>query len=164
MAQSSPPHIVLLDGRSGVGKTTLATTMADSLNATVVHLDDVYPGWGGLAAGRDAVIDSVIRPLREGRAARIRLWDWTRNAPGIEVAVPSSDIVIVEGCGVSTPESRELADVSIWVECDETIRRTRQRERDGVKFEDFLDLWESQVNEHIDANKPIANATVTVRT
>ena len=85
---SKTPHIILIDGQSGVGKTTLSLTMADALGATVIHLDDVYPGWGGLVAGRDAVIDGVLRNVVDGRAGRVRRWDWEHSAPGIDVIVP----------------------------------------------------------------------------
>ncbi|WP_425278962.1 hypothetical protein [Corynebacterium bovis] len=42
-----PPVTVLVDGRSGAGKTTLSGRIR---GAVVVHLDDLYPGWAGLAA------------------------------------------------------------------------------------------------------------------
>lgn len=162
MAHSNQPHVILIDGRSGVGKTTLAMTMADALGASVVHLDDVYPGWGGLVAGRDAVIDGVLVALRHARTARIRRWDWEHGVPGFDVIVPASEIVILEGCGISTERSREMADVSIWVECDESTRRERQAQRDGDAFDAYLDLWESQVNDHIASDNPIDAATVVV--
>lgn len=161
---SRTPHIILIDGRSGVGKTSLALTMAEALDATVVHLDDVYPGWGGLAAGRDAVIDSVLRAIREGRTARIRQWDWERSVPGLDVTVAPSDVVIIEGCGISTETSRSLADVTMWVDCDDDERLERLARRDGDRFDDYVELWETQVNDHIRVDDPAGNAAVMVRT
>ena len=159
---SSSPHIILIDGKSGVGKTTLSLTLAEALGATVVHLDDVYPGWGGLADGRNAVIDGVIRKIAEGRAGRFRRWDWEHSVPGIDVIVAPDDILVVEGCGISTPESRELADTVIWVDCDETARLERLTDRDGEAFDEHRDLWDAQVELHIAENDPIDTATVRV--
>lgn len=159
---SSVPHIILIDGQSGVGKTTLSLLMADALGATVIHLDDVYPGWGGLAVGRDAVIDGVIRNVVEGRAGRVRRWNWERSTPGIDLIVPPAEVLIVEGCGISTPESRALADVIVWVECSEVSRRERLANRDGVSFDEHRDVWDTQVVRHIAENNPIETATVTV--
>jgi uridine kinase len=161
---SNAPHIILIDGESGVGKTTLALTMADELGATVVHLDDVHPGWGGLIAGRDAVIDGVLRPARRGTSGRLRRWDWEHNQPGIDVIVPASDVLIVEGCGISTAESCALADVTIWVSCDDEQRRERLAARDGDRFDEFTVLWEKQVSDHIAMNAPRETATVQVTT
>ncbi len=42
------PRITLVDGRSGSGKTTFATELAEREGAQLLSLDDVYPGWDGL--------------------------------------------------------------------------------------------------------------------
>jgi hypothetical protein len=136
--------------------------MAQALNATLVHLDDVYPGWGGLVDGRDAVIDGVLRQVAVGRSGRIRRWDWVHSAPGIDVIVAPSEVLIVEGCGISTPESRALADVVIWVDCPDDVRLERIDQRDGDGFVEHRDLWDAQVARHIAENDPIGTATVTV--
>ena len=128
---SAKPHIILIDGKSGVGKSTLAEIMADSLGATVLHLDDVYPGWGGLERGRDAVIRDVLGPLSQSRAGRVETWDWANDCAGQVAIVEPHPIVIVEGCGISTQHSRGFANTVIWVDCDEAERRDRIARRDG---------------------------------
>lgn len=158
----SRPHIILIDGKSGVGKTTLSLTIAEALGATIVHLDDVYPGWGGLVDGRNAVIDGVIRKVVEGRSGRVRRWDWGQSVPGIDVIVSPDDVLVVEGCGISTPESRAFADTVIWVDCDELARLDRLNSRDGEEFNEHRDLWDAQVDRHIAENDPIGTATVRV--
>ena len=158
------PHIILIDGRSGVGKTRLAASIADILNATLVHLDDGYYGWGGLAEGRDAMIDTVLTPLALCQTGRYRAWDWERDVAGDFVDVHPADIVVVEGCGISTPRSRELASTVLWVECVETLRLERLAGRDRGEFNAFYEGWDAQVNDHIAHNDPITTATVVVRT
>ncbi|MEG8037277.1 hypothetical protein QP157_18770 [Sphingomonas sp. LR61] len=59
-AASGGRLVVLVDGRSGTGKTTLGDQLAQLLGAQVVHLDDVYPGWDGLRAAADAVARDVL--------------------------------------------------------------------------------------------------------
>ena len=161
---SPKPHIILIDGRSGVGKTHLAVRIADALGATVIHLDDAYHGWGGLAAGRNAMIETVLTPLALGVPGHYRAWDWKRDILGDFVDVPPADMVVVEGCGVSTPQSRELASTVLWVECDETLRIARLFGRDSHAFTDNYDAWDEQVDDHIAHNEPITTATVVVRT
>ena len=48
-------RLIALDGRSGAGKTWLAGLLAVPLDAPVIHLDDLYPGWNGPAAAGDAL-------------------------------------------------------------------------------------------------------------
>ena len=37
-------RLVALDGRSGSGKTWLASQLAAAANALVIHMEDLYPG------------------------------------------------------------------------------------------------------------------------
>jgi anthranilate synthase component 1/para-aminobenzoate synthetase len=156
------PHIILIDGQSGAGKTTLAVHMAVALGATIVHLDDVYPGWGGLVEGRDRVIADVLRPMRSGSAGSVQTWNWESNAPGDMLTVSPAPIVIVEGCGISTAESRMLADTVIWVEAPRELRRERVTERDGSGATELHDSWERDVETHIAEHNPIQTANVVV--
>lgn len=160
---SNKPHIILIDGHSGAGKSTLANLMVGQLGATVVHLDDSYPGWAGLAEGRDAIIANVLVPLAEGRAGAFRRWDWSASAAAETVTVEPADIVIIEGCGISTSTSRELADVSLWLDADEETRRERLKLRDGDDFAEHIAEWERQVAGHIATNNPEGAATVIIR-
>jgi len=162
--RSAKPHIVLIDGKSGAGKTQLATVMSAATGATVVHLDDVYPGWNGLVAGRDQVIESVLVPLSQGHSGGFVSWDWATDQPGERVPVEPVSVVIIEGCGISTPASRELADVVLWVECPDSVRADRLRSRDGDRFDGHLAGWDAQVDAHILSNCPDTTASVVVRT
>ena len=147
-----------------MGKTRLAVRLAGALDATLVHLDDGYHGWGGLAAGRDAMIETVVEPLTRGLPGRFRAWDWRRDIAGDFVDVLPADVVVIEGCGVSTPTSREFSSTVLWVECDETIRLERLSGRDRGEFNDYYPSWDVQVDEHIAQNDPMTTATVVVRT
>ena len=162
MPSNPAPHIILIDGQSGAGKTTLAEHMAAALGATIVHLDDVYPGWAGLVDGRDRVIAGVLRPLRSGTAGSVQTWNWESDAPGDTLTVLPAPIVIVEGCGISTAESRALADTVIWVEAPRELRRERVTERDGSGATEFHDSWERDVETHIAEHNPIKTANVVV--
>lgn len=135
-------RILLIDGRSGSGKTTLAARFARHLDAEVVHLDDLYPGWHGLQAGAEAAVREVLRPLREGRPAAYRRWDWAAGAYADEVSVAPGGVVIVEGCGALSREAAALADVTLWLELGEPARLRRARERDGEDW--WWALWRAQ--------------------
>ncbi len=161
---SAKPHIILIDGKSGAGKTRLATIMGTAMSATVVHLDDVYPGWNGLVAGRDQVLESVLPPLARGQSGEYVSWDWVNDRPGERVSVAPAPVLIVEGCGISTPASRAMADAVMWVDCPDAVRFDRLRSRDGDRFDGHLEGWEAQVAAHITDNNPDTTASVVVRT
>ena len=77
------PHVTLIDGRSGSGKTDLARRMVDRApETTLIRLDDIYPGWDGLDAGSRHVHDHVLEPLAAGRRARWQRWDWECRRAG----------------------------------------------------------------------------------
>jgi len=88
-AEKVGPMIVALDGRSGVGKSTIARHLADSLNGRVVISDDFWTGgsrevWAARppAERADGAIDwrrlraEAIEPLRAGKRARRRVFNW----------------------------------------------------------------------------------------
>ena len=64
------PVIIAIDGRSGAGKTTLAIELAARLRehhkVSLFHLEDIYPGWNGLAAGIERYVTTVLAPLHRG--------------------------------------------------------------------------------------------------
>ena len=105
----------LLDGRSGSGKTVLADALATELGGTVVHMDDLYPGWGGLDAGSAYALEHIVLPLSRGEAAEWRRWDWAASARAEQHRLPAGSAVVLEGCGALSraaargPGRRKLA-------------------------------------------------------
>lgn len=137
-----PDVIILIDGRSGSGKTTLAHALGKHLDWPVVHLDDFYPGWDGLAAGR-AAVPSVITERRFQR------WDWEHNIAGTWVDVPRGDLII-EGVGAVTVASIRAAGddvLTIVVQAPVEVRKARALRRDPG-FAEYWDMWAAQEDEH----------------
>ena len=132
------PWVLLIDGRSGAGKTVLARRLAASVSdATLVSLDDVYPGWDGLAAGA-AAVPGIIRD------GRWRRWNWTADEPGEPASVPRAGSLIIEGCGAISRASRALADHAWWLELDDAERKRRALDRDGDTYAPHWDRWAAQ--------------------
>lgn len=138
------PVVVGIDGRSGSGKTSLAGDLAARLDAPVLHLDDLYPGWQGLAAAPGILAAEVLLPLRAGRDGSYPRWDWAAGCPGPRVPVPWSPLLVVEGCGVGASPSRELLDLLVWLEAPAEVRRHRALERDGEVFAPHWREWAEQ--------------------
>lgn len=144
-----PPLVLALDGRSGSGKTVLAGAVAAELarrgrGCTVVHLDDLYPGWAGLAVALPRLCAEVLAPLREGRPARFTSWDWYADRPGPVREVPAAEVVVVEGVGSGATDCPSLVDLAVWLEVDAVLRRRRALDRDGELFAPHWDAWAAQ--------------------
>ncbi|WP_378145697.1 ATP-binding protein [Cnuibacter sp. UC19_7] len=160
--------VLLIDGPSGSGKTDLAATIArrwsDPQLPQVVHLDDIYPGWGGLRAASEHVVDELLRPLRDGGAPRWQRWDWERGELAEWHDVDPERPLIVEGCGALSRASAPLADLTIWVETDDVERRRRALARDGEVYETHWDEWERQWTAFVVAEHPRSLATLIIPT
>ncbi|OYO16679.1 hypothetical protein CGZ93_17645 [Enemella dayhoffiae] len=155
--------VALLDGGSGAGKTSLAHGLATALaeasgrRLRVVSLDDCYPGWDGLAAGSAMVAEQILGP-----AGGYRRWDWTNDRPGAWVPLPPTDGLLVEGCGAITPQSVALADVAVWVELSEPVRRARALARDGAAYAPHWNRWAEQEARHWREHRPRELADVVL--
>ena len=158
-AASGRRLVVLVDGRSGTGKTTLGDALAARLGAQVVHLDDVYPGWDGLRAAADAVVSDVL-----GAPSGHRRWDWVASEPTEWVSVDPAAPLVVEGCGALSRASAPLATLRVWLEADDRVRWDRAIGRDGEVFAREWERWSAQEASFIAAEDPAALADVVVRT
>ncbi|RLK49295.1 hypothetical protein [Microbacterium telephonicum] len=154
--------LVLIDGRSGSGKTTLAALVADALGdgTQVVALDDIYPGWDGLADGSETARRDVIEPYAAGRAATWHRWDWSAHRTAEAHHVDAARPLVVEGAGLLTPRSAALADVRVWLSCPAPVRRRRALARDGDAYRPFWDRWAAQEETHIATHDPQHLATL----
>ncbi|MET0590575.1 MAG: ATP-binding protein [Naasia sp.] len=130
--------VVLVDGRSGAGKSTLATALARALEAQLVRLDDVYPGWDGLEAGASAVHTEIV-PL-----SRWHRWSWDRQERSTTHDLDPRLPLVIEGCGALSRASRAQAVFGIWIDLDETERKARALARDGETYAPHWSRWAEQ--------------------
>lgn len=151
--------VVLLDGGSGAGKTTLAHRLRTDLQTRLgtvlgmvqlVSLDDAYPGWHGLQAASDWVRQTILRPHAPGHPT----WDWQLNRTSGWVSLDPEAPIIVEGCGALSRQSAPLASTRIWYEMDAGSRRDRALGRDGEGYRPWWQTWAEQEAVHWAANRP----------
>ena len=143
-------RLVCVDGPAGSGKTTLAAALDRRLRATdgaparLVHLDDVYPGWAGLAEGMRIVATSVVAPLRAGRPGRYRRYDWHAGRFAEERVVPPGGVLILEGVGAGAAVYADAVTLLVWVDTPPDARLTRGLARDGEAMRDEWLAWQKQ--------------------
>lgn len=147
---------MLIDGRSGSGKTELARAIVDARpEFQLVRLDDLYPGWDGLdEACRE--VPSIL----ENR--RWRSWDWQRSEPGDWHNLDAEQPILIEGVGALSRASRPVVDAAVWVDLDAATRKRRALERDGDTFAPHWDQWARQELRFIRREEPRSLADLIV--
>jgi uridine kinase len=143
-ARAGSTRVVAIDGPAGSGKSTLAASLATKLDAPVVHMDDLYPGWDGLAAAAPLLHEWVIEPLAQARPVRFQRYDWSLDTYGDWLHVPRSDVLVVEGCGCGSRIIAPHLTMLLWVEAPREVRFARGIERDGVALQPLWERWARQ--------------------
>ena len=160
--------IVLIDGRAGSGKSTFAEALQHQLfrdgesAPRVIHMDNIFEGWDGLALGSDYMVRFILQPLARRETASWQDWSWVKNQRSSWREFSGGTPLIVEGCGSLTERSKEHADISIWLEASEETRRERwiQRERHLEKF----DFWAAQELDFYAREKSQSLADLVIKT
>lgn len=163
----SPPNagrtrVVAIDGPAGSGKTTLAARLSRPLEAPVVHMDDLFPGWDGLAEAPGKLVDWILAPLAAGRQAVYRRYDWEAGAYAERVAVPESDVLIVEGCASGSTAAAPYLSLLIWIAAPHDVRMARGLARDGEAFAPHWERWARQEDAVFTAERTRARADLIV--
>ena len=160
--------IVLIDGRAGSGKSTFAEALQQQLfrdgesAPRVIHMDNIFEGWDGLALGSDYMVRFILQPLARRETASWQDWSWVKNQRSSWREFSGGTPLIVEGCGSLTERSKENADIAIWLEASEEVRRERwiQRERHLEKF----DFWAAQELDFYAREKSQSLADLVIKT
>lgn len=166
LADQLPTPIILIDGRAGSGKSSFAEELRNELfkqsdsAPTLVHMDDLYPGWDGLQGGAGYLLQNILQPIASGKPAFWQKWDWETGQRG-DSAEPGNgwrelsggNTLIVEGCGSLSRQSREIANLAVWIEADRKSRKDRWHIRDSGKFDDHWGLWQAQEDDFYQVEK-----------
>ncbi|GAA1611236.1 hypothetical protein [Leucobacter chromiireducens] len=164
---------IVIDGRSGSGKTSLADRLAARLrsaghDAQILRVEDLYPGWDGLAEGSRSVAEAL-------ESGSYRRYDWHRGEFAERVDIAPHTTLIVEGCGAVTEENLAAVHAwsrsrgprvargtphaddavwSVWLDLPEDERRARAIDRDGEMFAPHWDRWAAQEDAHFAEHEP----------
>jgi para-aminobenzoate synthetase len=158
--------MIAVDGFSGAGKTTLAIELAAALRAhhrvALFHLEDIYPGWDGLADGIAYYARQVAEPLAAGQPALWQAWDWEASRYGETRSTAPAEIIILEGVGASAAAAGRLLDAAVWVQAPAELRREKALERDGETYAPHWERWAAQERTWAAGDPAAARADITV--
>ena len=136
--------LILVDGRSGSGKSTFAERVARLLDGAVVHSDDI--AWHHDPIDwADVLVDGVIAPWRRGEAVSFRPPGWVSKGRRGAVEVPPGPLLVVEGVGAGRAGLAACAELVVWVQSDRDEARRRGLTRDvelGRSPEEAAAFWE----------------------
>jgi len=159
--------VVLIDGRSGACKTSLARRLVERwpLRGPVqrVALDSIYPGWDGLSEGVETARELILAPHARGLVGTWRRWAWDAGAYAESHAVDPALPLVLEGCGILTPRTRRMSDIRVWLESTEKARKARALARDGEAFRPHWTRWAEQEDRHIARDRPESLASHVFR-
>ncbi len=155
------PTIIAIDGRSGSGKTTFSNQLSSTLNATVVHTDDVawhhsFFDWYPL------LIEHILEPFQAGQSVDWKPEIWTTQGREGSIVVPNAKILILEGVSASRRELSNWIDVPIWIETSLEIAEQRGLARDGEAERDFWFEWQAQERPLLEKDQPWTRAKLIV--
>ncbi len=156
MQEQSQSHgsffVVALDGRSGVGKSTLAAELARELGGSVLPGDDFYAGGVEIRDEAPDRLAEICIDWRRIREALVSLrshgevvyhaFDWEAFDGRLEpnrTELREESILILEGVYSARRALRDLIDVAALVETTEKERVRRLIAREGTIGE-----WEEQ--------------------
>lgn len=133
-------RLLCIDGPAGSGKTTLAAEVAALTGATLIRMDDLYPGWSGLFAVGSEVL-GLLEPLSRGLVGSYRRYDWDQEAYAEEHTVVPTDLIVLEGVGAGNRAWAHWSSALVWVETDDETRMRRALARDGEHIRAHLLAW-----------------------
>lgn len=158
--------VIAIDGRSGSGKTQLAKSVIQlDPDISIIEIENFYQGWHGLATGPLRLAREVLRPWAAGLPGRARFWDWHAmewEQRLREMPKPSSQKVLIEGCGAGAKTLDPFLSGLVWVEAPERVRYERAMARDGEVFAPHWREWADQEDELFATNNTAARADLIV--
>lgn len=164
---TATPSLILVDGRSGSGKSTFAEWLARRRGSVVIATDDV--AWHlSPTEWADAMIEGIIRPWARGEAVACRPPGWVLRGRDGHIAVPAGADLIVEGVGAARLELAPYSQMVVWVQADRTEARRRGIERDVRQGRElgaaaqFWDDWMHSEEPFLEAGQPWTRADLVI--
>ena len=144
--------IVVLEGGSASGKTTLADILQERYDCNVIHMDDFFlrpeqrtPERLSEVGGnidRERFFDEVLTPLKNNEVVRYRPFDCSKWALGEEIIAPPKRLTVIEGVYSMHPAFGEYYDLSAFLDISPEHQKERILKRNSPSFAArFFDEW-----------------------
>lgn len=155
-------RLVCIDGPAGSGKTTIAAEfLLREPDARVVHMDDLYDGWTGLATVHHQ-LRSLLEPLADTRPGRYRRYDWYTATYAEEVVVQPTAWLVVEGVGAGHRDFASHHTLLAWLTAPLAERHRRWLARE--ESAEWWEPWRRSEDAHFARDRTRARADLVVET
>ena len=160
-------RLIMVDGRSGNGKTTFAHKLMTLFDAALIHTDDVswhlHPtDWV------QEILEGVIGPWQRGVDIAYKPPGWTKMGREGLIEAPAKPMLIIEGVGAGRAELATYADLVTWVQAGTKVAYSRGIARDVKQgrtqreAEEFWVEWMSVENPFLASDRPWTRARLIV--
>ncbi len=165
LVSSNEKILVLIDGPAGAGKTTLASEIEKAFNSVnVVHMDDLYNGWEKPLTIElyKRIQDQIVNPHLKSDESTYSVFNWITNSfDSIETLEPKQ-MLVIEGVGSASKESRGSADLVIFIEVNPEVGIERVLNRDGKNITSQMLEWQSMEAKHFETDQTKRAADILV--
>lgn len=160
------PAYIAIDGPSGSGKSTLAKQLRKHFpDSLLLEVEEWAAGWedlSGAVARLTKVVEDLrtateFSPLDSSAASADReisplttdldpdpvttsRWNWQKNSWRKAEKLHPTPLTFLTGCASAALP----ADLIIWIEAPEDIRRARTARRDSYNWSSYWDIWAEQ--------------------
>lgn len=144
--------IVVIEGGSASGKTTLAEELNQRYHCNIFHMDDFFlrpaqrtqerleePGGN---VDRERFYEEVVIPLSKGGIINYSRFDCSTLSLLPPQKIEASKLNVIEGAYSTHPEFGKYYDLSVFLEINSDLQKERIEKRNGLKkAERFFKEW-----------------------
>ncbi len=153
--------IIAIDGNCASGKTTLAASLAEKIDAQVIHMDDFFLPFDmrteerlSQAGGNihyERFIDEVVNGIKSNQSFIYGIYSCSTGTYKTSESVTPCKNIIIEGSYSLHPEIPDIYDLRIFLETDRKTQLERILNRNGADaLEIFKNKWIPYENKYFE--------------
>lgn len=144
--------IIAIDGRCASGKSTLAEELKNTVDCSVIHMDDFFLqpkqrtkerlSEAGGNIDYERFLEEVIAPIKRNVGFSYRPFDCHSLSFKEAINVDIKKVIIIEGAYACHPKFEDICDLKIFLDVDRAEQLKRIEQRNGKdRLSAFQNQW-----------------------